>query len=199
MTESRSAAHFQRIYEASPDPWGFASNPYEQEKYQRTVQALGGRRFASGLEIGCSLGFLTRMLAPRCEALLGVDLVEQPLEAARARCADQPGVSFQQMRVPGEWPDGRWDLIVLSEVLYFLTPADIDRSAKRVLASLLPDAMVVLVNWLGQSDDPCTGDEAANCFIAATAGALHVVHQDRQPGYRLDILESARTSNHGPR
>jgi len=192
MTESRSPAHFQRIYDANPDPWGFASKPYEQEKYRRTVQALGGRRFASGLEIGCSLGFLTRMLAPECEALLGVDLLEQPLEAARQRCADQPRVRFERMQVPGEWPDGRWDLIVLSEVLYFLTPADIDRCAGRVLASLLPNAMVVLVNWLGQSDDPCTGDEAANRFITAAAGPLRVVHQDRQPGYRLDILASAR-------
>jgi SAM-dependent methyltransferase len=190
MTESRSAAHFQRLYEASPDPWGFGSKPYEQEKYWRTVQALGGRRFTSGLEVGCSLGILTRMLAPHCDGLLGVDLVEQPLETARARCADQPGVSFQRMRVPNEWPDLRCDLIVLSEVLYFLTPADIDRCAGRVLASLLPDAMVVLVNWLGQSDDPCTGDEAANHFIAATTGSLGVVRQDRQPGYRLDILKS---------
>jgi hypothetical protein len=55
-------------------------------------------------------------------------------------------------------------------------------------ASLLPGACVVLVNWLGQSDDPCSGDEAADRFIAATAGSLHVARQVRQPGYRLDLL-----------
>ena len=138
MTESRSAAHFQRIYEANADPWGFGSNPYEQEKYRRTLRALGDRRFAAGLEVGCSIGVLTRLLAPRCDLLLGVDLVEQPLQSARARCADQPQVRFERMQVPREWPDERFDLIVLSEVLYFLTAADIDWCAKRVRDSVLP-------------------------------------------------------------
>ena len=190
MTESRSAAHFQRIYDASPDPWGFGSDPYEQEKYQRTLQALGDHRFAAGLEVGCSIGVLTRLLAPRCDALLGIDLVEQPLAAARARCADQPNVRFQRMQVPQAWPDGRFDLIVLSEVLYFLTASDIDWCAARVRSSLLPKAVVILVNWLGRSDDPTPGDEAANRFIRATAAWLQVSQQDRRPGYRLDALES---------
>ncbi len=190
MTESRSAAHFQKIYEASADPWGFGSDPYEQEKYRRTLAALGDRRFSSGLEVGCSIGFLTRMLATRCEALLGIDLVEQPLEAARARCADQPQVRFQRMQVPQAWPDGRFDLIVLSEVLYFLTAADIARCASRVQSSILPGATVILVNWLGQSDDPTPGDEAADRFIRASIGWLRVSNEDRRPGYRLDVLES---------
>jgi cyclopropane fatty-acyl-phospholipid synthase-like methyltransferase len=189
MTGSRSAEHFQRIYEASPDPWGFVTNPYEQEKYQRTLGALGERRFAAGLEVGCSIGVLTRLLAPRCDALLGVDLVEQPLEAARARCADQPHVRFERMQVPQAWPDGRFDLIVLSEVLYFLTAADIEWCARRVRGSLVPGGVVVLVNWLGQSDDPTPGDEAADRFIRATGGWLGVSQQDRRPGYRLDVLE----------
>jgi SAM-dependent methyltransferase len=189
MTESRSAAHFERIYEASPDPWGFGSNPYEQEKYGRTLQALGNRRFASGLEVGCSIGVLTQMLAPRCDGLLGIDLVEQPLAAARARCADQPWVRFQRMQVPQAWPDGRFDLIVLSEVLYFLTASDIDWCAGRVRNCVLPGAAVILVNWLGESDDPTHGDEAADRFIRSTTGWLRVSHQDKQPGYRLDVLE----------
>jgi cyclopropane fatty-acyl-phospholipid synthase-like methyltransferase len=189
MTGSRSAEHFQRIYEASPDPWGFVTNPYEQEKYQRTLGALGERRFAAGLEVGCSIGVLTRLLAPRCDALLGVDLVEQPLEAARARCADQPHVRFERMQVPQAWPDRRFDLIVLSEVLYFLTAADIEWCARRVRGSLVPGGVVVLVNWLGQSDDPTPGDEAADRFIRATGGWLGVSQQDRRPGYRLDVLE----------
>jgi SAM-dependent methyltransferase len=191
MTESRSAAHFQRLYDASPDPWGFVSNAYEQAKYRRTLKALDDRRFASGLEIGCSIGVLTQMLAPRCEALLGIDLLEQPLEAARARCADQPWVRFRRMQVPVDWPAGRFDLIVMSEVLYFLAPADIGHTGRLACGSLLPGACVILVNWLGQSDDPCTGDEAADRFIAATAGALLVARQVRETGYRLDLLEMA--------
>jgi cyclopropane fatty-acyl-phospholipid synthase-like methyltransferase len=188
MTESRPASHFKRLYESNPDPWNFSTSPYEQAKYRHAVQTLGRRRFAAGLEIGCSIGILTRMLASRCDTLLGVDIVEHPLDAARWRCADQPRVRFERMQVPQEWPNGRFDLVVFSEVLYFLSPTDIDRCARRLTATLWPNATVLLVNWRGRSDDPCTGDEAASRFVRATKGALWLARQDRRDGYRLDLL-----------
>jgi len=190
MTASRSAAHFQRLYQSSPDPWGFTTSPYEQAKYRRTLSAIGDRRFKSGLEVGCSIGILTHMLAPRCDTILGLDIIEDPLLAARSRCADDPHVQFRRLQVPAEWPAQRFDLIVLSEVLYFLSAADIDRCANRVLTSLLPNATVVLVNWLGETDDPTSGDEAASRFIDATSGPLRIARRDRETNYRLDVLTS---------
>ena len=196
MTESRSADHFERLYQSNPDPWGFKTSNYEQTKYERTVAALGERRFVSGLEVGCSIGVLTRMLAPRCERLLGVDIVAAPLQTARSHCADLLHVQFQRMRVPEAWPEGQFDLIVLSEVLYFLSLADIDRCADRVRCSMPPDATVVLVNWLGRTDDPTPGDVATEHFVRAMSGALAVVRQDHRAKYRLDVLRSV-TRKHG--
>jgi cyclopropane fatty-acyl-phospholipid synthase-like methyltransferase len=193
MIGSRPPSHFAKLYQSNPDPWGFRTDQYEQEKYRHSIEVLEGQHFAGGLEVGCSIGVLTQMLAPLCENLLALDIVDQPLKAAAKRCANQPGVQFQRMQVPDEWPDQRFDLIVLSEVLYFLSPADIDRCARRVNDSLLPGARVLLVNWLGQSDDPCSGDQAADRFMSATAGTLTVSRQDRhaqdrRAGYRLDLL-----------
>lgn len=189
MTDSRSKDHFRRIYAAKPDPWGFASSAYEQAKYRQTLAALAGRRFRSGLEVGCSIGVLTRMLAEQCDQMLGIDLLEEPLQAARARCADLPSVSFAEMRVPDEWPDHHYDLIVLSEVLYFLTQADIARCADHVRRTTAPHATIALVNWLGHSDDPCTGDEAVDAFMAASLAWLRPERQQRESGYRIDVLE----------
>lgn len=191
MNGTRDAAHFAQLYDGNADPWGFQTEPYEQAKYRHCIAVLGGRLYTSGLEVGCSIGVLTHMLAPLCQSLLGVDIVEQPLDAARRRCADQPWVQFLRMQVPREWPERHFDLILLSEVLYFLSPTDIDRCASRVKSSLLPGARVLLVNWLGRSDDPCTGDEAADRFIAATANFLSIARRERQPRYRLDLLTGA--------
>jgi cyclopropane fatty-acyl-phospholipid synthase-like methyltransferase len=177
------------LYESNPDPWGFTDDPYERAKYQHSIEALGNpNRFLAGLEVGCSIGVLTHLLGPRCETLLGVDLLDQPLRLAAERCADQPWVSFRRMQVPDEWPNQRFDLIVLSEVLYFLSPEDIDRLVHRVTSSLLPGARVLLVNWLGESDDPMTGDAAAERFITTGASDLTVTEQARRPRYRLDLL-----------
>jgi 2-polyprenyl-3-methyl-5-hydroxy-6-metoxy-1,4-benzoquinol methylase len=189
MTDaSHGAAHFQRLYAKSPDPWQYRSSPYEQAKYRRTIAALQGRRFHSGFEAGCSIGVLTRMLAARCDSLLAVDIVDEPLRIARATCADQPWVRFRRMQIPREWPDERFDLIVLSEVLYFLVPSDIAAVADRVAGTLAPDGVVLLVNWRGQADDPCTGAEAARIFIDRTSGWLAPSSHYQEDAYRLDLL-----------
>ena len=184
---SHGAAHFQLLYDGSTDPWGFRTSAYEQEKYDRTVAVLGGRRFRRGFEAGCSIGVLTRRLAQQCDALLAVDIVEAPLESARVACADVPWVRFERMDIAAAWPEGAFDLIVLSEVLYFLSPAAIAVVADRVTASIAPDGMVLLVNWLGHGDDPVSGDDAARMFIAA-APRLTVTQAVRETGYRLDVL-----------
>jgi hypothetical protein len=50
-------------------------------------------------------------------------------------------------------------------------------------------AMVVLVNWLGPTDDPTSADETAERFIHATSGSLRIRRQKRYEKYRLDVLE----------
>lgn len=123
--QSRTPEHFERLYRDSLDPWNLETSPYEQQKYQATLAALGDRRFSSALEVGCSIGVLTRRLAGRCDQLIGVDFVAAAVAKARARCASLPGVSIQQMQVPQQWPEGRFDLILFSEVLYFLDEYDL--------------------------------------------------------------------------
>ena len=153
--ESRDAAHFRRIYDADPDPWRFRTSVYEQAKYRRTIASLGDRRFRSGFEAGCSIGVLTRLLADRCDRLLAVDIVDAPLSAARKACADQPWVRFEQKQVPDEWPDELFDLIVLSEVLYFLSPArhrQGGRSCLRHAGSGRHRAVGELARSFGRSD-----------------------------------------------
>ena len=189
---SRDAAHFERLYAASDDPWNFRASPYERGKYAATLAALPARRFARGLEVGCSIGELTRKLAPRCVALLGLDFAQAPLATARARCADLAWVDFTRMAVPVEWPNGMFDLIVFSEVLYFLVPEDVRRMATRAKGCIGEGGVVLLVNFLGRTDDPGTGDSAADGFIAAAAPELMPDLQQRHNGYRLDRLRSAR-------
>lgn len=183
---SRDAAYFDRIYAGSDDPWQFRSSPYERHKYAATLGALPRERFRSGLEIGCSIGELTSLLAARCDAMLGIDIAAAPLETARRRCAGQPQVSFRQMGVPACWPDGAFDLIVLSEVLYFLSAEDLVATASRVREGGAEGTCVVLVNWLGRTDDPSSGDEAADRFIDALGWRVDV--RRRFEAFRVDVM-----------
>jgi trans-aconitate methyltransferase len=184
-------AYFDQLYAADPDPWRFATSFYERAKYLVTLAALPSRRFASGLEVGCSIGVLTRLLAAQCDRLLGVDVSAAPLVQARRTCADLRHVSFRQARIPAEWPAGRFDLVVLSEVLYFLNAEQIAATARRLDACLLPGAAVVAVNWLGDTGTLCDGEAAAGLLIEATRGRLTRRLHLRMPRYRLDVLTAA--------
>jgi predicted TPR repeat methyltransferase len=180
---------FDALYANDPDPWRFASSDYEREKYAASLAALPPRRFQSGLEVGCSIGVFTRALAARCDRLLAIDVAAAALDRARATCtADH--VTFAERRVPEAWPDGVFDLIVLSEVLYYLDAADLDRVAMQARSALAPGGCVLLVHFLGETDYPLTGDEAASAFIATAA--LPVQRSERAPRYRLDVLEDMR-------
>jgi cyclopropane fatty-acyl-phospholipid synthase-like methyltransferase len=187
---SRDAAYFAALYAANPDPWDFAGSAYEHQKYAATMAALAGRRFGRGFEIGCSIGVLTRSLAARCDALLAVDIVETALADARMRCADMPHVAFANLGVPQAWPaSAGFDLIVCSEMLYFLSPADIALVAGRASDCLSAAGVVLLVNYTGQIDEPCSGDQAAEIFIEAVRGTLVPTLQQRGETFRIDRLE----------
>lgn len=183
---------FEALYAASDDPWNFLTSDYEREKYRLTLASLGRRRFGSALEAGCSIGVLTRVLSERCDRLLAFDFAGDAVAAARARCAGRPGVRIEQRRLPDDWPGGRFDLIVLSEVLYFLDATDLRQAARRCAMSIRGSGVILLVNWTGTTNTPQTGDRAATQFIALLRGTLAKVHRLRRPGFRIDVLTSRR-------
>jgi cyclopropane fatty-acyl-phospholipid synthase-like methyltransferase len=180
--------YFERLYRSDPDPWRFASSAYERAKYAATLATLPRARFSRCFEVGCSIGVLTRQLAVRCDTVLGVDVSETALAHARARCEDLPHVALDWMAVPEAWPEGTFDLIVFSEVLYYLGLPGIRQAAERTADNLMPGGAVVLVNWLGATGGACTGDEAAALFIEAVRGRLRVTAAERAERYRVDVL-----------
>lgn len=185
---SLSPTYFAGLYADDPDPWRFATSDYERAKYVATLAALPRSRYASALEVGCSIGVLTRQLGSRCKSLTALDVVSSVFDRARAACADQAQIRFRQAAVPGDWPDGRYDLILLSEVAYYLDRADLTRLVACVETALLPGGDIVLVHYLGETDYPLSGDEAADGFIEGSAGFADILAQSRTAEYRLDVL-----------
>jgi SAM-dependent methyltransferase len=192
MTDtSVAAAHFERLYAAHSDPWNYATSRYEARKYATTLAALPRARFRSAFEPGCSIGVLTRALAARCDMLLSVDVSETALAIARERCDRARNVRFRRMRIPGEWPARTFDLIVLSEILYYQSRRDIQATARKSARGLRAAGIVVLVNWLGATGTARSGDQAARQFIAQSRRRLRRVAWRRTSHFRLDVLAVA--------
>jgi SAM-dependent methyltransferase len=186
-------SYFDDVYRANEDPWGFETSTYEREKYATTLAALPRPHYGRAFEIGCSLGVLTEQLAPRCGHLLAVDVTEAPLQRARQRCAHLPQVEFRLLRVPDEFPvPANFDLIMVSEVGYYWSPADLARAADQLVAGLDVGGQILLVHWTPEVHDyPLTGDEVHDFFLqkASANGPLRHLAGQRHEQYRLDLLE----------
>jgi SAM-dependent methyltransferase len=137
---------FEQIYSRSADPWGLGSRRYEARKYAVTIAVLPRERYRRIFEPGCSIGVLTRLLAKRAGAVVGMDISATALREAR-RAGLPANVSLRHGAVPRDWPEGEFDLIVLSELGYYLDSADLDLFIHQSMRSLSADGHVVAVHW----------------------------------------------------
>ncbi len=98
------------------------------------------------LEVGCSVGELTAALSERSDLVVGVDVSETALAAAARRCAGR-SVRLERLRVPGQWPEGSFDVVVMSEIGYFLTGRELAETLWQACSSLTDDGALLLVHW----------------------------------------------------
>ena len=189
MRRERSIAPdwFEQLFHEQGDPWHFETSAYERAKYDHTLAALPCDRYEAALEVGCANGVLTQRLAPRCADLLAVDVSPTALDAARRRCADQPQVRFEQRRMPADAPDGRFDLVLLSEVIYYWDRDDLARAATYLCEHVREGGDVLLIHWTGDTDYPLSGDEAVDGLKSLLGDHVRPMLAERRERYRLDL------------
>jgi len=179
---------FEAIYEASADPWNYTSSEYESEKYAATLAAIGPGPFSRALEVGCSIGVFTELLAPRCKQLVGMDYSTKALELAAGRVGDRSAVELVPGAFPEQVPGGEWDLIVCSEVLYYLDHLALGDAVRWLHRQLSSGARVVAVSWRGPGEtEPLQGDWVHD-VLAAELAQWHALDAG-QAGYRLDRFD----------
>jgi SAM-dependent methyltransferase len=164
---STPIAYFQQLYATSTDPWDFAHRWYDARKHALTVEALPRRRYRSAFEPGCSTGMLTARLAGRCDRVLASDAVPAAVATAGARLAGQSHVTVEAAQMPSQWPAGPFDLVVMSELGYYFTAAELDGLLTRAVASLEPGGDLVAVHWRWPVDEHAlSGDEVHRALDA---------------------------------
>ncbi|HEX4339959.1 MAG TPA: SAM-dependent methyltransferase [Polyangiaceae bacterium] len=180
--------YFSRIYRDSKDPWNFEESWYERRKYALTLASLPRERYARAFEPGCSIGVLSELLAPRCDALVCYELVTSVADRARERLKKYPNASVDVRAIPDDWPDGELDLVLFSEVVYYLDSDGVDAVAKNVERTLVAGGHVVAVHYLKETDYPLSGD-AAHAELERRMTGMARLGSYVEPSFRLDVFE----------
>jgi len=181
---------------ASPDPWLY-STPYEQRKYEQTLELLPDGPLNRVLELACAEGHFTAQLAPKVGGLLAADIAAVALERAKARCRDFDHVSYQQLDMRRDPIPGQFELIVCSEVLYYIgNRFDLARFARKVAAALELGGHLLITHAHAVVDDPSTtgfdwqvgfgGRYIGEAF--ARVPGLELIRELQTPVYRVQLF-----------
>jgi predicted O-methyltransferase YrrM len=192
LTTRLPDAYFDRMYAGSDDPWRLSTRWYEQRKYAITLALLPDRRYRHAFEPGCSIGTLTAQLARRCDHVTAVDVADAAVRSADARlrragCRDR--VTLSRSSLDSAWPPGPFDLVVLSEVAYYLDADALAAVLRRECPRLQAGAKVVAAHWRhAVADYPLTGD-AAHAVIARTP-ELTSLGRYRDPDVVVEVFDT---------
>ena len=139
--------HFDRVYAAvSRDAWGYERAEFATRRFQFLLQMLPPSPVSAALEVGCAEGQFTRVLAQHAEHVLACDISESAIERARQTCLGLHNVRFMCMDIRKGLPDEPLDLILFSDVLYYLSKREVIRVLEDSARSLRPGGFLMFSN-----------------------------------------------------
>ncbi len=182
--------YFDDMYTASSDPWEFETRWYETRKYALSLALLPAERYGAAFEPGCSIGVLTERLAPRCDRLLACDGAAAAVRQAAKRTASLGNVTVQRLVIPRDWPPGSFDLIVLSEFLYYFGGDDLGRVLDLGAGALRPGGNLLAVHWRHPvAEYPRTGDDVHRALRGHPGLTRLIGHQE--PDFLAEVYTPA--------
>ena len=154
-------AFFERFYSAMPDDaWAYGRNAFHEERFRFIVDAIPADSLGRVLEVGCAEGHMTLHLARRVRSVVALDISEEAIRRARKQCAGMGNVECVRGDIRQAPPGGRFDAVICSDVLYYLSPREL-RVVLRSMASAVRDggSLVAAEFSLGAAKPPSRLDD----------------------------------------
>ena len=154
MQTSYPQRYFDELYTHNQgDPWCYGQRWYEIRKRQISLAVLPKPKFKSIFEVGCSTGVMSAQLAQRSDAIYCLDAHPTALAQAQQNLAAYSHVCLKQGIIPQDLPQQSFDLIVISEVLYYLNASDLTKVMAWLNQQLVNGACLLACHWRKRIDD----------------------------------------------
>jgi SAM-dependent methyltransferase len=180
---------FDRMYAATDDPWGYQVRWYEERKRALLLAALSKRSYENVLELGCGNGETSLALAPRCQQLLALDGSQRAVTLAARKLAGHPHAEARQVLLPDAWPEGQFDLVVVSEMAYYLEASELEAMLQLLSGALREGAEVVFCHWRHAiAGCDMNGDQVhARTRQWSEQEGLRLMSRHEEPDFLLDV------------
>lgn len=185
-SQTSGPRRFDALFRDSDDPWRFRTRWYEARKRALTLACLPAARYAHGFEPGCANGELSAALAPRCDRLLVSDVSQRAVDLAQTRVAAFAHVQVVQAQLPRDWPVDTFDLIVISELGYFVDAHRLDALADRTRATLRVGGTVLACHWRRPIEGCALDGDAVHARLSQRLG-LNVLTELKEADFVLHV------------
>lgn len=175
------------------DPWDFEHSEFERAKYARQLALVEDRRYGRVLEIGCGAGCFSARLARLADHVVALDVAPSAIARARASARGTGVVDFRVANVMDYdvRAEGPWDLVVLSETIYYLGWLypffDVAWLAAEIFAATASGGRLLMANTCGREKD-----YLMRPWLLRTYRDLFV-----NVGYRVEVEATFRGVKHG--
>ena len=156
---AKKARNFFEDLWKSDDPWSLETSQFEKDRYESILTMINDRHYERALEIGCGSGTFTRLLPSFVNEVVALDISATAIERARNAGNSNNAIDYRVANIM-EYDvrkEGPWDLVIMSETVYYLgwlySFFEVGWLAAELLASMNNDGRLVLANTRGKIDD----------------------------------------------
>ncbi|MBN2363323.1 class I SAM-dependent methyltransferase [candidate division WOR-3 bacterium] len=145
-----SAFFFDLLYSAMNDPFKTEKSDYEKEKISKVIDIIGKSGFENALDVGCGTGSFTSSLLRVAKKVTGIDISVKAVREAGKKFENEKRLEFKRADVCSFSTDAKFDLFFCSEVLYYLSPEELNKTCLKIKELSLKNSCIVFV---GRADD----------------------------------------------
>lgn len=149
---------------------------YDHQKHMQIRTLLAGRHFSNALEIGCDDGALSRLLAQQCVRLLCCDPSQRNVQLTQRQLAGQKHAHVEKRRLPMQWPEGCFDLIVLNDACSQLDANDTRRLIMRARMALAAHGTLIACHRRAIIDGRNQGGDAIHQHLQSGLSSPRILH-----------------------
>lgn len=186
---------FEALFRSRIDPWDYRTSPFEKHKRGLLLRACGPGRAGRGLELACAIGETSRPLLTRCLTLLATDGAPTALAEAGRRTDPAARIAYRQAILPRDLPRGPFDLIVVSEIAYYLGARDLRALGEGLVRALAPGGRIVVLHHVVRFDDAVQIPALAHSRLCRDlARSCIVTRRERHGRFEIASLRRRRCS-----